>query len=34
MRQALGDPDLFGAILAGESWATWRVLLIAIPGED
>lgn len=34
MRQALGDPDLFGAILAGESWATWRVLLIAIPGEE
>jgi hypothetical protein len=34
MRQALGDPDLFGAILAGESWAAWRVVLIAIVGEE
>jgi hypothetical protein len=33
MRAALGDPDLFGAILAGESWAAWRVLLIASMGE-
>ena len=33
MRAALSDPDLFGAILAGESWAPWRVLLIAAMGE-
>jgi hypothetical protein len=33
MRAALGDPDLFGKVLAGESWALWRVLLIAICGE-
>ena len=29
MRAALGEPDLFGRMLAGESWAAWRVLLIA-----
>lgn len=34
MRQALADPDLFGSILAGELWAAWRVLLIAIVGEE
>ncbi len=34
MRAALGDPDLFGAVLAGESWAAWRVLLIAMVGEE
>jgi hypothetical protein len=33
MRGALSDPDLFGAVLAGESWAAWRVLLIAAMGE-
>jgi hypothetical protein len=33
MRGALGDPDLFGTILAGDSWNAWRVLLIAINGE-
>jgi len=33
MRRALEDPDLFGAILAGPSWATWRVVLIAGMGE-
>ena len=33
MRAALADPDLFGSVLAGESWAAWRVLLIAITGE-
>ncbi|HZZ61493.1 MAG TPA: hypothetical protein VFE63_09995 [Roseiarcus sp.] len=33
MRAALADPDLFGSILAGESWAAWRVWLIAIIGE-
>ena len=34
MRAALADPDLFGAILAGQSWDAWRVLLIAIMGES
>ncbi|RWA85913.1 hypothetical protein [Mesorhizobium sp.] len=33
MREALADPDLFGTILDGDSWAAWRVLLIAILGE-
>ncbi len=33
MRAALGDPDLFGRVFAGESWAAWRVLLIATMGE-
>ncbi|RUW47669.1 hypothetical protein EOA32_28095, partial [Mesorhizobium sp. M1A.F.Ca.ET.072.01.1.1] len=33
MREALADPDLFGTILEGDSWAAWRVLLIAIMGE-
>jgi hypothetical protein len=34
MREALRDPDLFGSIFAGESFAGWRVLLIAIVGEE
>ena len=33
MRAALGDPDLFARVLAGESWSLWRLLLIAIVGE-
>ena len=33
MRMALGEEDLFGRVLAGESWAAWRILLIAICGE-
>ncbi len=33
MRAALGDPDVFGRVFAGESWAAWRVLLIAAMGE-
>lgn len=33
MRDALADPDLFGEILPGASWALWRVLLIASQGE-
>jgi hypothetical protein len=33
MRESLGDPDLFGTILAGSSWYSWRVLLIASAGE-
>ncbi|MDX8537852.1 hypothetical protein RFM23_09480 [Mesorhizobium abyssinicae] len=33
MREALADPDLFGTILPGDSWAAWRVLLVAMMGE-
>jgi hypothetical protein len=33
MRGALADPALLGSILAGESWSTWRVMLIACMGE-
>jgi hypothetical protein len=33
MRAALADPRLLGNALAGESWATWRVFLIAAMGE-
>lgn len=34
MREALNNPHLFAMILEGESWATWRLLLIAIMGEE
>ncbi len=34
MRKALEDPDIFGKVFAGDSWAKWRVLLIAIMGEE
>ncbi|MGO9770635.1 MAG: hypothetical protein ACLPSW_13965 [Roseiarcus sp.] len=34
MRAALDDPHLFGPMLAGESWLAWRVLLIALFGEE
>lgn len=34
MRAALADALLFGAVLEGDSWATWRVLLIAAMGEE
>ncbi len=33
MRAALSDPDLFGTVLAGESWRAWRILLVAAMGE-
>ena len=33
MRAALNDPDLFAGVLVGDSWAGWRVLLIASLGE-
>jgi hypothetical protein len=33
MRAALAERDLFGEILVGDSWAAWRILLIAICGE-
>jgi hypothetical protein len=32
MRDALRRPEYFGAVLAGDSWANWRVLLVAIAG--
>lgn len=34
MRDALEDPDTFGAILPGETWKNWRILLIASRGES
>lgn len=33
MRQALTDPDIFGTVLPGETWAAWRTVLIASQGE-
>jgi hypothetical protein len=33
MRAALSDPEMFGTILAGESWSSWRILLTASMGE-
>lgn len=33
MRAALSDPDLFGRVLEGDSWAAWRILLVAAMGE-
>src|SRR3984893_12664766 len=34
MREALRRAEYFGDALAGDSWANWRVLLIAIAGEE
>ena len=34
MREALADPRYFGLLLIGDSWAAWRILLIAIVGEQ
>jgi hypothetical protein len=34
MRRALEDKNLLGSILAGDSWLVWRVLLIALMGEE
>lgn len=34
MRDALRDPEVFGEVFAGESWSGWRVLLIALCGEE
>jgi hypothetical protein len=34
LRQALDDRQYFGGQLAGESWAPWRSLLLAIMGEE
>lgn len=33
LRQALDDPQLLGHALVGESWAIWRVVLLASMGE-
>ena len=33
MRTALSDPNLFREVLAGQSWAAWRALLIGAMGE-
>ena len=33
LRDALNDPHLLGHVLSGDSWAPWRVLLIAAMGE-
>jgi hypothetical protein len=33
MRDALDDPALLGSILAGDTWRTWRTVLIAAMGE-
>ncbi len=33
VREALADEHLFAPILGGNSWASWRVLLIAMCGE-
>jgi len=33
LRTALGDPQLLGSVLAGDSWRSWRCLLIAAQGE-
>jgi hypothetical protein len=34
MREALASDGYFGTLLNGDSWATWRLLLVAIVGEE
>ena len=34
LRQSLQDPNLLGAAIAGDSWRSWRTLLIAAMGEE
>ena len=34
LRQALSDPGLLAHVIAGDSWRTWRILLIAAMGEE
>ena len=34
LREALSDPNLLGTAIAGDSWRSWRTLLIAAMGED
>ncbi len=33
LRQALEDPALLGAVLGGDTWHTWRSILLAAMGE-
>ena len=33
LRKALNDKQLLGHVLSGDSWKTWRILLIAAMGE-
>src|SRR6516165_9316780 len=33
LREALSDPNLLGTAIAGDSWSSWRTLLIAVMGE-
>jgi hypothetical protein len=34
MRETLASEGYFGRLLSGDSWRAWRVLLIAIVGEE
>ena len=34
LRQSLQDPNLLGTAIAGDSWRSWRTLLIAAMGEE
>ena len=34
LRDALSDPNLLGTAIAGDSWRSWRALLIAAMGEE
>ena len=34
LREALSDPNLLGSAIAGDSWRSWRTLLIAAMGEE
>jgi hypothetical protein len=34
LSRALSDPNLLGGVLAGDSWRSWRVLLLAAMGEQ
>jgi hypothetical protein len=34
LREALLDPNLLGTAIAGDSWRSWRTLLIAAMGEE
>ena len=34
LREALSDPNLLGTAIAGDSWRSWRILLIAAMGEE
>ena len=33
IRKALADPNLLGTTITGDSWSSWRTLLIAAMGE-